>query len=340
MAFQASFSRPLGESMLLLLNRVGDGFGHFDGRCNCVTDQTPYKTADEVRAELASYGSDATPRSLRNWRSKGLLPDIVQRSRRRGRGTETLFPPTTAQQSVAIQKLYSKGLSTEKVGWELWVRGYLVDEKYWKPHFDKARELLTDGSAELFTDDGYGLEFSDGANFVLATVLASKNLPKWAIRIRQRLGVDAFGHFFEMLLNIYVGIFGSSEAVDSERKAEESEILRAFGIRAAKGRRNLENIESPKSAQISIQEALNIISNIEIRNRLISEYYSEYDMRNAVICIYEMHNYAIDLSNEYVLENNIDSKFLSLILSLLKDIEIHNICAIGLLLILWKEDPA
>ncbi|WP_373490263.1 hypothetical protein [Parasphingorhabdus sp.] len=75
---------------------------------------------------------------LERWRLKGLLPKVNQVGRGRGAGSETRYPIGTANQAIAIIHLLSVKEKLSFVGWQLWMRGCNVDERYWKPEIDNA----------------------------------------------------------------------------------------------------------------------------------------------------------------------------------------------------------
>lgn len=96
-------------------------------------------SADQMRTELTAAGSSITDSQIERWRRQGLLPRPEQIGRGQGRGSIVIVPPESAAQALEIQRLYAIREKRDWVGWQLWLRGYQVDNRYWKPAIEQAR---------------------------------------------------------------------------------------------------------------------------------------------------------------------------------------------------------
>lgn len=104
--------------------------------------QERWETWLEIQHLCALANASVSKDQLERWRSRGLLPKVIQVGKGRGSGSETRYPIGTANQAIAIVELLSVKEKLDFVGWQLWMRGYTVDEKYWKADVDKAISLL------------------------------------------------------------------------------------------------------------------------------------------------------------------------------------------------------
>ncbi len=97
-----------------------------------------WETWLEIQRLCALADVEVSKDQLERWRLKGLLPKVSQVGKGRGAGSETRYPIGTANQAIAIVELLSVKEKFGFVGWQLWMRGFNVDERYWKPEIDDA----------------------------------------------------------------------------------------------------------------------------------------------------------------------------------------------------------
>jgi hypothetical protein len=97
-----------------------------------------WETFSDIRTTTEAAGFSISRDQLERWRNKGLLPKVTQIGKGRGAGSEVRYPLGTARQAVAIATLLSVKEKFDFVGWELWVRGYPVDERYWRRSIEGA----------------------------------------------------------------------------------------------------------------------------------------------------------------------------------------------------------
>lgn len=100
--------------------------------------QEQWETWQEIERLCALSGVAVSKDQLERWRLKRLLPKTSQVGKGRGGGSETRYPIGTANQALAIVELLSVKEKLSFVGWQLWMRGFNVDERYWKPEIDDA----------------------------------------------------------------------------------------------------------------------------------------------------------------------------------------------------------
>lgn len=104
--------------------------------------QERWETWLEIQRLCALANASVSKDQLERWRLKGLLPKVSQVGKGRGAGSETHYPIGTANQAIAIVELLSVKEKLSFVGWQLWLRGFNVDERYWKAEIESAILLL------------------------------------------------------------------------------------------------------------------------------------------------------------------------------------------------------
>lgn len=100
--------------------------------------QQPWETWQEIQLLCDFANAPVSKDQLERWRLNGLLPKVSQVGKGRGSGSETRYPIGTANQAIAIVQLLSIKEKLNFVGWQLWIRGFTVDERYWKSEIDDA----------------------------------------------------------------------------------------------------------------------------------------------------------------------------------------------------------
>jgi hypothetical protein len=93
----------------------------------------------EVDAVLAETGR--TMDQVRRWRREGLLPDVVQ-DQQAYRGSVVLYAKGTCAQFRTASALFKQKNRFDYVGRRLWIYGFVVDEKYWRPQLQRSARLL------------------------------------------------------------------------------------------------------------------------------------------------------------------------------------------------------
>lgn len=109
--------------------------------------QERWETWLEIQQLCALANASVSKDQLERWRTRGLLPKVIQVGKGRGSGSETRYPIGTANQAIAIVELLAVKEKLSFVGWQLWMRGFDVSDKYWKAAIDVAISELTRTSA-------------------------------------------------------------------------------------------------------------------------------------------------------------------------------------------------
>lgn len=99
-------------------------------------------TGAEFRGALAKVGSSATAEQVERWRREDLLPHPRQIGHGRGKGSHTEVPFASVAQVQEIVRLYAIRRKRDWVGWQLWLRGFDVAERYWREPLENARKAL------------------------------------------------------------------------------------------------------------------------------------------------------------------------------------------------------
>lgn len=81
---------------------------------------------DELLGLAAAAGFDVSATQLARWHRAGLLPQPKQRSLGRGRGTETIYPPGTGDQLLALCEQLRRDRRLTVATWALWWAGFPV----------------------------------------------------------------------------------------------------------------------------------------------------------------------------------------------------------------------
>jgi hypothetical protein len=164
-----------------------------------------WESQAEVDAVLAETG--VTIDQIRRWRREGLLPDVIQ-DQQAYRGSVVRYPKGTCAQIRAANVLFKQKNRVDYVGLRLWIYGFPVDEKFWRPRLrfagrvaDKVARLLPgfvdrfdrSSSARTFFETA-AVKISEGSNIVLS-------------RIKRRVEVDRLPAFVQVMEEVGRGDF-------------------------------------------------------------------------------------------------------------------------------------
>jgi hypothetical protein len=84
-----------------------------------------WESRETIIKEAKNY--NVTARQLARWHYEGLLLRPKQYSLGRGKGTQTLYPPGTTKQVLALCEIRKSERRLGYVAWKLWWQGYNVD---------------------------------------------------------------------------------------------------------------------------------------------------------------------------------------------------------------------
>ena len=161
-----------------------------------------WESQAEVDAVLSETG--ATMDKVRRWRREGLLSrEIDWRP-----GSVVRYPRGTCAQIRAITALFKEKDRVNYVGHRLWMHGFLVDDKFWRPRL-KLAGRLADKVARLLPGfvDRFDRSSSARTFFETAAVKISQTDDIVLSRIKGRVGVDRLPAFVQVMEEVSRGDF-------------------------------------------------------------------------------------------------------------------------------------
>jgi hypothetical protein len=164
-----------------------------------------WETQAEVDACLAE--TSVTKDQVVRWRREGLLPKEVEQDSAY-HGSVVRFPIGTCAQIRAAKALFREKNRVDYVGHRLWMHGFLVDDKYWRPRLkfagrvaDKVARLLP-GFVERFDRSSSASTF-----FETAASKISQADDIVLSRIKRRVGLDRLPAFVQVMEEVGRGDF-------------------------------------------------------------------------------------------------------------------------------------
>lgn len=107
---------------------------------------------EQILSYAREKGIHISPKMLRTWADKGLLPKAKLEKLGRGLGTIALYPDGSDKQAIAVYKLTRQTRDTEAIKWKLYEVGYQLDIK---PYLNIALENHKRFVKEIQSDDFY-----------------------------------------------------------------------------------------------------------------------------------------------------------------------------------------
>ena len=103
-----------------------------------------WETIADLKSAFAAARVSISADQLERWRGKGLLPKVRQVGRGRATGgSEIRYPAGTARQALAIARHLARKRKLDRIGWELWIEGFQVDEAHWRAPLGNARKQFS-----------------------------------------------------------------------------------------------------------------------------------------------------------------------------------------------------
>lgn len=103
-----------------------------------------WETFADLQSAFAAASVQISKDQLERWRGKGLLPKVQQVGRGRATGgSDVRYPIGTARQALAIARHLSEKRKLDRIGWELWIEGFQVEEAHWLAPLTKAQEQIS-----------------------------------------------------------------------------------------------------------------------------------------------------------------------------------------------------
>lgn len=97
-----------------------------------------HESEEELQTAFEAGGVSISSDQLRRWRDQGLMPRVTQHGLGRALGSVIHYPIGTARLALEIDGLLSIKKKLSFVGWHLWMQGYEVSDRYWKPALGSA----------------------------------------------------------------------------------------------------------------------------------------------------------------------------------------------------------
>jgi hypothetical protein len=196
--------------------------------------------ADWIVEQARNQGVSLSRRQLADWHRAGLIEEPDREFLGGSDGSESIYPAGTLRQAIACSILMKRFRSVERVGWELWMRGFAVSESYWRNPLGEAHEAFRDLQSESveaadMNDDGPPM-LSDKAEENIAKVSQLRD-PRPALRLaRRRLGRQRFKEFLSIAISAMIGGFKLSDRGANESADPAHLLARLVGTEPAKNK--------------------------------------------------------------------------------------------------------
>jgi hypothetical protein len=187
------------------------------------------ESADWIVEQARQQGATLSRRKLADWHRAGLIPKPDREFLGGSDGTESIYPRGTLNQAIACSILMKQFGSVERVGWELWMRGFLVTQPYWRDPLRGAHEafqLFFSVTADAEDDDleDTGPELSETADQLIETIGDLSEVPRRMGVARRRLGRQRFKELLGIVISSAIGALDIVEAEVGE-SADPTQIL-------------------------------------------------------------------------------------------------------------------
>ncbi len=188
-------------------------------------------TSKELLACAKTHGYDVTEHKLARWRQEGLLQSPEQRALGRGLGTQTVYPPGTEEQLLALCAIHGHERRLGYVAWHLWWANYEVS-------LDRIRSFISSVTVEW---DRHAPELMDprtgptDEGYKMASRATKERLGQPLSGMRRRVGKERFGIFLSVLLEAISGAFDrfSVETTENPEEDERRIVERGLGLKQA-----------------------------------------------------------------------------------------------------------
>lgn len=190
--------------------------------------QERWETWLEIQRLCALAYVEVSKDQLERWRLKGLLPKVSQVGKGRGAGSETRYPIGTGNQAISIVQLLSIKEKFNFVGWQLWMRGFTVDERYWKPDIvDSIYQLKRTPAYVRLMDKKYSTDAKSVYDQIPPDIFQHTPLAKGIAKLSPNMQALSFG----LLGEVATGRFNSfTEIPSDDPKINMDTISKFIGI--------------------------------------------------------------------------------------------------------------
>ncbi len=178
------------------------------------------ETREELLALAEAHGYDVNDHKLTRWRHEGLIPRPRQRSLGKGHGTQTIYPPGTGEQLLALCEIRTKERSLDRVAWHLWWAGYGVSAEPVRGFIASVVAEWDEQAQGLIDKKTGGLSES---GWTLVEEATSRHLTRHLSRTRKRVGKRFFDTFMRVVLEALLGRFRGFSPEPEEDNVQDDE---------------------------------------------------------------------------------------------------------------------
>jgi hypothetical protein len=186
-------------------------------------------TPSLLRAELGRLGCLVTERTLRSWRTKGLLPPLKPRGRGRGRGKENYWQsPKIIEQAAVVDELMKRNIPNDEARLIIWLLGFSVKA-------DRVREawLSCLGKLKIKLElKRTGIVKRRGSEFAAIEDELSALTAKFVPKLAAQFGLDRH-QSAEILISLFGLTFERGYFPDTDFRFELTDLIAHANIIAA-----------------------------------------------------------------------------------------------------------
>ena len=158
-------------------------------------------------AQARKAGFRVSGNQLHRYQQEGLIPSPRQQHLGQGKGTETLYPPGTAEQLIELCKRLKEKRSLKEACWDMWWNGRSISERPIRTLFDQQLEFVEAlrDQAKIQLDRG---RVDEDRDLVAALDNAGRDRRPDALvaRMRRRTGRENFPTFLNFAVRAAAGL--------------------------------------------------------------------------------------------------------------------------------------
>ena len=216
----------------------------------------------EVLREADAAGLRITFNELSATHRRDLIPRPFVRPLEHGAGTESIYPAGTSNQVIAYGRLKQKfATDYQRIGWELWRRGYSVAEEYWRlpfQHASKTHDYAV--RAVIATTENQASGLSETAMAAIEDV-SRRRSPTKLFGILRRSVRSGSQTICRIAIQVAAGRFDAIPYFDSAEEKNENFIMgRLLKLETAKKKRKL--LRAPSPFNVSVIELIDMLKSI------------------------------------------------------------------------------
>jgi hypothetical protein len=194
----------------------------------------------EVIEIIRSRGVEISDDQLRRWQREGLLPSVMRDypGRGGGSGSTSRYPAEAVEYAIAASEELNHARSFKTAGWNMWLRGFDVDERFYERLLTKsalALQRVSEWVRRAFIE-GDEEDETGGVDATLRTIIESPKAPKIIKSVRKSIGSDEAIRIFENMLEVFLGEFTGLISIANETDRNRTRIKTETAIFGREGR--------------------------------------------------------------------------------------------------------